>query len=177
LPSAISPEALAENKRTLEMQLRALRLAHPDGTPTVTAILMLGTEPRAWLRGAYIQFLRIAGPNLTDPVISHREISGTLGDQLRQIDEVVELNIVRPAAVGGPTRIEAPDYPIEALRQLVRNAVMHRSYEGTNAPARVTWFDDRVEIQSPGGPYGEVTKERFGSKARRTIEIRRSRRR
>jgi len=49
-----------------------------------------------------------------------------------------------------------------ALQQLVCNAVMHRAYEGTNAPIRVYWFDDRIEIISPGGPYGIVTPESFG---------------
>jgi ATP-dependent DNA helicase RecG len=39
---------------------------------------------------------------------------------------------------------------------------MHRTYEGTNAPVRVYWFDDRIEIHSPGGPYGTVTAENFG---------------
>ncbi|MDE2974546.1 MAG: hypothetical protein OXU64_07480 [Gemmatimonadota bacterium] len=43
--------------------------------------------------------------------------------------------------------LQAPD----ALRQIAYNAVMHRTYEGTNAPVRVTWYDDRVEIISPGG--------------------------
>jgi len=49
-----------------------------------------------------------------------------------------------------------------ALQQLVRNAIMHRSYEGTNAPVRVYWFDDRIEITSPGGAYGVVNAENFG---------------
>lgn len=52
--------------------------------------------------------------------------------------------------------------PFEALQQIVRNAVMHRTYEGTNAPVRVTWFDDRVEVQSPGGPFAAVTSVNFG---------------
>jgi ATP-dependent DNA helicase RecG len=39
---------------------------------------------------------------------------------------------------------------------------MHRSYEGTHAPIRITWFADRVEIQNPGGPFGRVTRENFG---------------
>ena len=52
--------------------------------------------------------------------------------------------------------------PVAALQQLFANAIMHRSYEGTNAPIRVTWFNDRVEILSPGGPYGNVTVENFG---------------
>lgn len=38
---------------------------------------------------------------------------------------------------------------------------MHRTYEATNAPARITWYRDRVEIQSPGGLFGCVTPENF----------------
>jgi ATP-dependent DNA helicase RecG len=49
-----------------------------------------------------------------------------------------------------------------ALQQLIRNAVMHRTYENTNAPVRVYWFDDRIEIVNPGGPFGIVTRENFG---------------
>ncbi len=162
LPSVVSPEALAENRRSIDDQLRALRLVQVDGRPTVTAILVLGIDPRRWIPGAYIQFLRLAGPNLTDRLIDQRELTGTLADQLRQIDEIVRLNILRPTVVGGDLRDESPDYPEEALRQLVRNAVLHRSYEGTAAPVRVTWFEDRVEIQSPGGPYGQVTRATFG---------------
>jgi len=40
-----------------------------------------------------------------------------------------------------------------------RPGVMHRSYEGTNAPTRLYWFADRVWIESPGGLYGRVTRE------------------
>ena len=39
---------------------------------------------------------------------------------------------------------------------------MHRTYESTNAPVRITWFNDRIEIQNPGGPFGQVTKQNFG---------------
>ena len=39
---------------------------------------------------------------------------------------------------------------------------MHRSYEGTNTPVRVYWYADRVEIASPGGLYGRMTRENFG---------------
>jgi len=45
---------------------------------------------------------------------------------------------------------------------LTRNAVMHRNYETSNAPTRITWFNDRIEIQNPGGPFGQVTVESFG---------------
>jgi ATP-dependent DNA helicase RecG len=39
---------------------------------------------------------------------------------------------------------------------------MHRNYEGSNAPTRVYWFDDRIEISNPGGLFGQVTQENFG---------------
>ena len=53
-------------------------------------------------------------------------------------------------------------YPLPALQQLVRNAVMHRTYEASNMPVRVYWYDDRIEITSPGGPFVAVSIENFG---------------
>jgi ATP-dependent DNA helicase RecG len=41
------------------------------------------------------------------------------------------------------------------------NALMHRNYETSNAPIRFFWFDDRIEISNPGGPFGRVTEENF----------------
>lgn len=55
-----------------------------------------------------------------------------------------------------------PDYPIRTLQQLALNAILHRTYEGTNAPVRLYWYADRIRILSPGGPYGEVNRENFG---------------
>ena len=39
---------------------------------------------------------------------------------------------------------------------------MHRTYEATNAPIHVYWFEDRIEVLSPGGPFGAITPETFG---------------
>jgi ATP-dependent DNA helicase RecG len=55
------------------------------------------------------------------------------------------------------------DYPLEALQQIFRNAILHRTYESTHAPVNIYWFNDRVEIHNPGGPYGQVTKQNFGT--------------
>jgi len=162
LPGAVSPEVLAENGRSADEQMRALNLLRPDGAPTVAAILALGTDPRRFFPGAYIQFLRIDGTELTDPILDHKEIEGPISDQIRQIEELATLNIRTAATVGPALRRDRPDYPIAALRQLLRNALLHRSYEGTNAPVRVAWYGDRVEIQSPGGPYGQATVDNFG---------------
>ena len=67
-----------------------------------------------------------------------------------------------PDVRSGSTERRHPDYPLDALQQLVRNAIMHRDYATSNAPVRITWFADRIEIQNPGGPFGQVTVSSFG---------------
>jgi ATP-dependent DNA helicase RecG len=165
LPSVVPADVLAQNQRSTDQQLKSLRLVSSDGTPTIAGVLFLAKSPLTWLPGAYVQFRRIAGTKLTDETIDVHQISGTLPDQVRQIDELLHLNIRRRLVVGGKLRDETDEYPVEALRQLARNAVIHRTYEGTNAPVRISWYDDRVEIQSPGGPYGQVNSENFGQGA------------
>lgn len=56
-------------------------------------------------------------------------------------------------------RREQSDYPLATLEQLVRNALLHRSYDGSTMPVKVYWYSDRVEIINPGGLFGEVTPE------------------
>ncbi|MBN1486600.1 MAG: putative DNA binding domain-containing protein [Anaerolineae bacterium] len=166
LPSALSPEIIEQNQRPLEAQLTSLRFAmqSTDIHPTVMGILVVGQNPTYFLPGAYVQFLRIAGTELGDPIQDQKEIYGPLPRFLRRLDEIFEAHIsVALDISGGVVDTQHPDYPIVALQQLARNAVLHRTYEGTHAPVRITWFDDRIEIYNPGGPYGQVTAENFGN--------------
>ncbi len=165
LPYAIAPEVLEANHRPVLDQLTALRLVHPGPPPrpTLTGILTAGKSPRDWIPGAYVQFLRIDGTALNDPVRNQRELSGPLPDLLVELEDLLKNSIETAAAFAGTTReVRVADYPVAALQQLVRNAVLHRSYENTNAPVRVYWFNDRVEIQNPGGPFGQVSVANFG---------------
>ena len=110
-----------------------------------------------------MQFLRIDGAEITDPIRDQKQLTGRLDDVLRRLDELLELSIsVRTEVAGGLRERRRPDYPLDALRQLAHNAVMHRTYEGTNTPVRIHWFSDRVEIASPGGLFGRITPENFG---------------
>ena len=164
LTSALAPEVLAENQRSLTQKLISLRFAtpEPDSRPTSLGILVAGKEPRQFIPGFYIQFVRFDGIELTDPIRDQKDIGGSLIDLLRYVDEVLQANISTASDITAPIEIKQPDYPIVALQQLVRNAVMHRSYEETNAPVRVYWFSDRIEIQSPGGLFGQVNRQNFG---------------
>jgi ATP-dependent DNA helicase RecG len=164
LPSAIAPDVLEQNGRTVEQQLASLRfLIGPDDVPSIVGIIALGKSPADFVPGAYVQFLRLDGTELTDDIIDQKDIHGPLSQVLTDIDAIMTANI-RTATniVAEVTEVRAPDYPIAALQQLVRNAIMHRDYQTSNAPTRVYWFSDRIEIQNPGGPYGQVTIEKFG---------------
>jgi ATP-dependent DNA helicase RecG len=165
LPSMLPIDILEQNQRSIEHQLASVRFitVEPQPRPTVLGLLTVGRDPRQLLPGAYIQFLRLDGTALTEPIRDQKDIDGPLPDLLRTLDEVFHAHIaVALDITAQPTDIRRPDYPIVALQQLARNAVMHRTYEGTYAPVRITWFNDRIEIQNPGGPFGQVTRQNFG---------------
>ena len=163
LRAAVAPDVLAANERSLDEQLASLHFLALDGTPNAAAILVFGKDPISWIRGAYVQLVRFEGLEVTDPIRHQKELTGPFPQLLRQLDEVVDANISVAGNIrAGVTEAKYPDYPIVALQQLVRNAVLHRTYETTNAPVRVYWFSDRIEIHSPGGLYGQVNPENFG---------------
>lgn len=165
LPSLVAPDVLAANTRTAEERLAAAKMiaSRDDPHPTVLGALVIGKDTQSFLPGAYVQFLRIAGHTLGDPIVDEQTITGTVADQIRQLDEkLIAHNRTHVDIVGAPTERRRADYPIAGLQQLTRNAILHRTYEGTHAPTRVYWFDGRIEIMNPGGPFGEVTVETFG---------------
>ncbi|HEY5056565.1 MAG TPA: ATP-binding protein, partial [Acidobacteriaceae bacterium] len=99
---------------------------------------------------------------LADPVVDHKTLTGNLMTQLRQLEEILALQIrIGRKQDSALHHEDLPDYPSAAIRELVLNAIMHRAYEGTSSPTRINWFEDRVEIQNPGGLYGQVTSSNF----------------
>lgn len=165
LPAAVSPAVLTDNKRALHEQMASLRLIElgPPPVPTVLGLLAIGKRPRWHLPMACVSFLRLRGAALSSEVITTHDLQGPLPRLIPQIDELLRLHIMtRVDITSGDKESQHPDYPLQALIQIVRNAVMHRTYEGTNSPVRIYWYADRIEIISPGGPYGRVTAENFG---------------
>lgn len=159
---AIDPETIAANHRPIEQQLASLRLYDPEcGRPTHAGILLFGKNPRFFLPGAYVQYLKLPGRDLTDLPEDQAEISGDLHSVLRELEGRLKLLIqtsMRATSALGEKLL--PDYPEWALRELLMNAVMHRNYD-SNTPIRFYAFSDHIEIQSPGGLYGEATPENF----------------
>ncbi len=162
LPNAVAPEVLEANQRSTQDQLQSLRFL-TDGQPNNGAILVLGYDPAAHIPGASLQFLRIDGTELADPIKDEKTLHGALPGVMAQLDELFDVHIQVAVDIEAAAREQRrPDYPVAALRQLARNALIHRDYEATHAPVRMYWFNDRIEIQNPGGLYGQVTQDNFG---------------
>ena len=165
LSQAFSAEILEANQRSREQRLATAKMiaSVADPTATVLGLLVLGKRPRDFIPNSYIQFLRIEGTELSDPIVDEETIDGTLPEIMRRIDEKMKAHIRTSIDLTQADREQRQStYPLEALQQITRNAVMHRTYEATNAPVRVNWFRDRVEIHNPGGAFGVVNRENFG---------------
>jgi len=165
LPGAFAPEILAANERSYEQRLSACRMivTEDEPVPTVLGLLALSRTPTRWLPGAYVQFLRLQGTQWSDPVVDEAVLDGHLSSMIRRLDEKMAAhNRVTVDFTSQDREVRRFLYPPAALQQLTRNAVMHRAYESTNAPVRAYWFDDRIEIMNPGGPFGNVTAANFG---------------
>jgi ATP-dependent DNA helicase RecG len=162
LPGAIDQETLEKNHRDIKQQLASLRLYDITfDCPTYAGILLLGSAPRFYLPGAYIQYVRFAGVSLESPVLNQMEFSGDIISLMHQLDHFVRNNIERRLVNVSTLREEVHlSYPDRAIRELLNNAVMHRNYE-SNAPVKFYEFDDRIEIANPGGLYGSARPDNF----------------
>ena len=165
LPRYLSAEALAANQRSLEEKLATAKMIESvdQPLPTVLGLLVLGKDNKFLLPNTYVQFLRMDGSGWADPVVDEAVIRGNIGEQIKELDFKLRAhNLKFVEFVGIPREKRTYLYPPAVLEQITRNAIMHRTYEGTYTPVYVRWFDDRVEISNPGGPYGSVTAENFG---------------
>ncbi|GAA1717062.1 ATP-binding protein [Nonomuraea bangladeshensis] len=162
LPSEVASEVIEENGRPELLQLNSLRMADATGTPTVLGLLVLGYDPSAFVPGAYVQFVRYDGDGMDAAIMDEQELRLNAVDLAERLESLLKGHLhTRVVEETGFREKSQPDYPIGALREVCMNAVMHRNYESSNAPIRILWFADRIEISNPGGPYGQVREDNF----------------
>ncbi|HNQ89978.1 MAG TPA: ATP-binding protein [Verrucomicrobiota bacterium] len=162
LPAAVAREVIAENRRSPKEQMASLRFYDVVADcPSNAGALLFAKEPLRWIPGAYIQFVRWAGTTMSDDPVDEKRFSGDLITVLRELQAFLSLPTQSyPVPASALRERTETDYPPVAIRELLWNAVMHRSYE-SNAPVRFYWYDDRIEIQNPGGLYGMASPENF----------------
>ncbi len=125
--------------------------------PTHAGILLFGKAPQEIIRGSDITAARFAGTVMSD-TFTRQDIGGTLPAQLRRAQTFLVDNLRKQVQMGATmARDEQFEYPMEAAREVVVNAVAHRDYSIQGDGVRLYIFADRMEVSSPGELPGPVT--------------------
>jgi ATP-dependent DNA helicase RecG len=130
-----------------------------QGQPTWASILLFSNETNRFISQAAIHCGRFKEKNI---VIDDRMIVGTVFEQIDEAMDFIRKNInVEFVMTGKPERDQIWDYPLEALREALINAVCHRDYTiFSNIEVRI--YDDKLIIRSPGFlPYGITLEELY----------------
>lgn len=160
LPSAIDAETLAENGRDLKQQLASLKFYDlKEDCPTYAGILVFGSNPRYFVPGASVQYVRFKGEDEASDFEFEHRFEGDLTTQLGQMEGFIKANIVKMVLpeLGG---VYISSYPLRAVKELLFNAVIHKDYQ-SNAPVKFYEFSNRIEISNAGGLYGKARPENF----------------
>jgi ATP-dependent DNA helicase RecG len=160
---AVAREILAENNRGVELQLASLRFFDLKANcPTNAGVLLFAEDPLSFFDGAYVQYVRYDGDSSAAEVLLERRFTGDFLTLLRELDRwTEEIAGAKPIAISATAEQILFDYPPKALHELLMNAVIHRNYEGSTAPIMISHYVDRIQIQNPGGLFGELTPELF----------------
>jgi ATP-dependent DNA helicase RecG len=131
-----------------------------------------GIYPQGFLPQLAITAIVVPGQQIGDLAedasrfLDNKRIEGTISDMVDKALVFAQRNMKVRTIIDPETgkRRDRTEYPIEAIREAILNAVIHRDYshytEGT--PIQMNFFSDRLEIHSPGGLYGRMTVEQLG---------------
>lgn len=137
--------------------LGALRLRTADGRLTHAALLLLGHEEALERHlptyGYSYQFRPSGGVEATSRL---RERKPVLVAVEALIDAIAARVQVHPLNLAGGVQLRLSDYPVDAVRELVVNGLIHRSYE-TGGTVDIEHTAEHLVVTSPGGLVAGVT--------------------
>lgn len=132
--------------------LLALGLAAKQGhqiVPTNAGILAACPDPTRFLPSAWVQCGRLRGPHGTD-IFDQTEIHGPMPLAVDPAVELLLKHAYKTAVFGEVRRRDVYSIPIEPIREVIVNALVHASYAERGTPIRIGFYDDRIQVDSPG---------------------------
>ena len=126
-----------------------------DSKPTWAAILLFGKDPQRYLSQATMHCGLFDIDEIS--VMDDRMVRGTIIEQVNDAMEFIRKNIrVAFVMTGEPERKQVWDYPVEALREAVINAICHRDYTISSA-VEIRILRDSLKVWSPGRLASGIT--------------------
>jgi len=155
-----------------EQAMRRLRILvpAPDGkpVPSLAGLLTFGVYPQQFFPQLIISVVvypagrdHIDGPRFIDTAV----VKGSIPDMVDETITALRRHMGVRGYVSESGRREQPDYPLEAIREAMVNAVLHRDYSGVSrgTQIQVEMHPERLVVKSPGGLFGPVTLDELGS--------------
>lgn len=143
-----------------------------DGQITLTSLLLFGIYPQGYYPGLCIIASRVPGNEIGAVNASgmrftdSKRIEGTIPEMLDGALSFVRNNMRISTKIDSGTgeRTDVPEYPVDAVREAILNALIHRDYSfhTEGMPVQLTMYDNRLEIINPGGLYGRLTVDQLG---------------
>jgi ATP-dependent DNA helicase RecG len=149
--------------------LRMMRVAvDVDGAlvPTVAGLLALGRYPQQFfpqLDITFVAYPTVTGEPLGDGTrfVDNQSIDGPIPAMVAGGLAAMRRNMKRRSVIVGVGREDRWEYPEEAVREVIANALMHRDYHplARGTQVRIELFPDRLEVSNPGGLHGPIARE------------------
>lgn len=119
---------------------------------TVAGWLCFANDPQSirQFRNAYIEFQIFKGTARDIPIKKY-DIKGSLPSQIKQSIQLLQQNIWLIPQIEGTIRKDIPAYSETILREVITNSLVHRDYRKMHQPVKISMFDNRIEIENPGG--------------------------
>ncbi len=143
-----------------------------NGKPTLFSELMFGLYPQAYFPQLSVIAVSVPGIQIGETeqdgsrFIDNKRIEGTIPEMLDASLMFIRNNMKTKTIIDGQTgkRTDKPEYPVNAVREAVLNALVHRDYSmhTEGMPIQITMYSDRMEIKSPGGLYGRLSVDTLG---------------
>lgn len=118
--------------------------------PTNTGMLFFGKDSAEFIPQSEIKMARFNGVTRLQTIDS-KEISGRVYEMLDEAEIFFKRNTRLANKIVGFKRVDIPEYPYEAVREALINAIAHRDYDREESQIMFSIFDDRIEISNPGG--------------------------
>src|SRR3989338_333783 len=118
--------------------------------PTNACLIFFGKNPSEYIPQNEIRIARFRGLTRTE-FIDSKEIKGSIYKMLDEVESFFKRNTRLASKIVEFKRVDIPEYPYEAIREAVINAIAHRDYTYRWAPIMFSIFDDRIEVSNPGG--------------------------
>lgn len=122
-----------------------------DGVPVNAAMLLFSKSNL--LYNVHIGHFKT--PSL---IIADNMVNGNLYDVVDESMRIIVSHLKFAFEITGKTtqRTEIPEYPLEAIREMLLNAVIHRNYQ-SSTDIQIKIFDQKIVFFNPSGLYGDIT--------------------